>query len=170
MYLNYYYFKVSSIIIVYVSYLGSLVQFIYSGLTADDHNVKNAALFAIGQFSEHLQVSISHKLLFKKPNYYFDNLQVFFNHYSRKLLGSVRKYCRHCSNSLTTPSPLMDQTVPRSRGHFTLWRHFAKTWVSPSQLATNISPSGRNLLPYLPGLMDKLFVFLNGDFVSVTIT
>ena len=41
----------------YRGQLQALLEIAYRGLQDGDHSVRNASLFAIGQFSDHLQVS-----------------------------------------------------------------------------------------------------------------
>ena len=41
----------------YRGQLQALLEIAYRGLQDGDHTVRNASLFAIGQFSDHLQVS-----------------------------------------------------------------------------------------------------------------
>ena len=48
--------SLSLLFLVSFSHLRDLVQIIFTGLNSPHQMVKNAALFSLGQFSEHLQV------------------------------------------------------------------------------------------------------------------
>ena len=48
-------------------YLQGVLQCVCKGLSDPDQNVRNTALFAIGQFSEHLQVRYNRTLDWSNP-------------------------------------------------------------------------------------------------------
>lgn len=106
------------------NHLASLVQCVYWGMQDSNPIVRNAALFTLGQLSEHLQPDITQ--------------------FSSELLPALFQFLEQ---ALSTSG--CDKTS------------LTKTFYA---LETFCEHLGTQLLPYLPGLMEKLFIMLAGDF------
>lgn len=73
-------------------YLEAFLKCIYNGIRSPNVVVRNAAFFALGQFSEHLQVKQCKFLNLK--SFYF-----LISFYSPKLANMLRNYYQYFSNS-----------------------------------------------------------------------
>lgn len=105
-------------------YLEAFLKCIYNGIRNPNVVVRNAAFFALGQFSEHLQPDIS--------KFASELLPVFFEYLSQ-LYTEMEK-------TKTEPSGL------------------ERMFYALQSFCVNLDDG---LLPYLPTLMDRLFVALN---------
>ncbi|CAI7993545.1 Importin-4 [Geodia barretti] len=102
-------------------HLPALLQIVYKGVRDEEKVVRNASLFAIGQFSEHLQPQIAE--------------------YSGELLPVLFQFVDHALQS-----PLQEASA------------LTKIFYA---LETFCEQLGPKLVPYLPVLMEKLFVALS---------
>lgn len=105
-------------------YLQSFLQCICKGITEESPVVRNAALFALGQFSEHLQPEIS--------QYANELLPVLFQY--------LEQLCAQLQNQGKEP-----HSVDRM-------------FYALENFCENLD---KELLPYLPTLMERLFFALN---------
>lgn len=105
-------------------YLESFLQCICKGITEESPILRNAALFSLGQFSEHLQPEISQ--------------------YASQLLPVLFDYLSHMCIQLQN-----DGKEPPS---------VDRMFYAMENFCENLD---KELLPYLPTLMERLFFVLN---------
>ena len=146
-------------------YLRPLLDVIKTGITDADPVIRNAALFALGQFSEHLQPQISEYSEEVLP-ILFDYLQLLSNQlraggkepqHIDRVFYAVETFCENLEDSLVPHLPvlmerLFDALAPTNSVHL---RELALSAVSATATAAK-----ENLLPYFQRLIEGLKMYL----------
>ncbi|GJQ87137.1 hypothetical protein Trydic_g23982 [Trypoxylus dichotomus] len=150
-------------------YLEAFLKCIYNGIRNPNVVVRNAAFFALGQFSEHLQPEIS--------QYAAELLPVFFEYLSQlfiemaqnktepsgldRMFYALQSFCLNLDDGLLPYLPtLMDRLLvaldPNS------WSLQLKR-VALSTLDAVASAVKDKILPYFQKIIEILFVYINAD-------
>ncbi|KAI4469507.1 importin beta [Holotrichia oblita] len=152
-----------------IKYLEAFLKCIYNGIRNPNVVVRNAAFFALGQFSEHLQPEIS--------QYAAELLPVFFEYLSQlfiemaqnktepsgldRMFYALQSFCLNLDDGLLPYLPtLMDRLLvaldPNS------WSLQLKR-VALSTLDSVASAVKDKILPYFQKIIEILFVYINAD-------
>lgn len=146
-------------------YLRPLLDCIKTGITDPNPIIRNSALFALGQFSEHLQPEISQFSEEVLP-ILFDYLQMLSNQirnggrepqYIDRVFYAVETFCENLEEALVPHLPILmerlfDCMAPTNSVHL---RELALSAISATSNAAKSS-----LLPYFPQLIEGLKMYL----------
>lgn len=146
-------------------YLRPLLDCIKTGITDQNPVIRNSSLFALGQFSEHLQPEISQFSEEILP-ILFDYLQMLSNQirtggkepqHIDRVFYAVETFCENLEDALVPHLPILmerlfDCLVPTNSVHL---RELALSCVSATANAAK-----SNLLPYFPRLIEGLRMYL----------
>ena len=146
-------------------YLRPLLDVIKTGITDSNAVIRNSALFALGQFSEHLQPEISQFSEEVLP-ILFDYLQVLSNQirtvgtepkHIDRVFYAVETFCENLEDALVPHLPvlmerLFDCMAPTNSVHL---RELALSCISATSNAAK-----SNLLPFFPQLIEGLKMYL----------
>lgn len=146
-------------------YLRPLLDVIKTGITDSNAVIRNSALFALGQFSEHLQPEISQFSEEVLP-ILFDYLQVLSNQirsggtepkHIDRVFYAVETFCENLEDALVPHLPvlmerLFDCMAPTNSVHL---RELALSCISATSNAAKA-----NLLPFFPQLIEGLKMYL----------
>lgn len=146
-------------------YLRPLLDVIKTGITDANPVIRNSALFALGQFSEHLQPEISQFSEEILP-ILFEYLQVLSNQirsgakepqHIDRVFYAVETFCENLEGALVPHLPvlmerLFDCLAPTNTPHL---RELALSAISATSNASKSS-----LLPYFPQLIEALKMYL----------
>lgn len=146
-------------------YLRPLLDVIKTGITDQNPVIRNSALFALGQFSEHLQPEISQFSEEVLP-ILFEYLQLLSNQiragskepqHIDRVFYAVETFCENLEDALVPHLPLLmerlfDCMAPTNSVHL---RELALSAISATSNAAKSS-----LLPYFPQLIEGLKMYL----------
>jgi importin-4 len=146
-------------------YLRPLLDCIKTGITSENSTIRNSALFALGQFAEHLQPEISQYSEEVLP-ILFEYLQHLSNQINAggkepqhidRVFYAVETFCENLEDALVPHLPvlmqrLFDCLVPTRSVHL---RELALSSVSSVANATKT-----NMLPYFQQLIEMLKMYL----------
>ncbi|KAG5680978.1 hypothetical protein PVAND_010452 [Polypedilum vanderplanki] len=146
-------------------YLRPLLDCIKTGITDQNPVIRNSALFALGQFSEHLQPEISQFSEEVLP-ILFDYLQMLSNQirsgqkepqHIDRVFYAVETFCENLEDALVPHLPILmerlfDCMSPTNSVHL---RELALSCISATANAAK-----SNLLPYFPRLIEGLKMYL----------
>ena len=146
-------------------YLRPLLDVIKTGITDQNPIIRNSALFALGQFSEHLQPEISQFSEEVLP-ILFEYLQLLSNQiragskepqHIDRVFYAVETFCENLEEALVPHLPLLmerlfDCMAPSNSVHL---RELALSAISATSNAAKSS-----LLPYFPQLIEGLRMYL----------
>jgi importin-4 len=146
-------------------YLRPLLDVIKTGITDANPIIRNSALFALGQFSEHLQPEISQFSEEVLP-ILFDYLQLLSNQlrsggtepkHIDRVFYAVETFCENLEDALVPHLPMLmerlfDCMAPNNSVHL---RELALSCISATSTAAK-----SNLLPYFPQLIEGLKMYL----------
>lgn len=146
-------------------YLKPLLDVIKSGITDPNPMIRNAALFALGQFSEHLQPEIS--------QYAEEILPILFEFLQQlclqirsggkepphidRVFYALETFCENLEDQLTPHLPILMERLfealdSRNTVHL---RELSLTAIAATANAAKV-----NMLPYFPRLIDSLKMYL----------
>lgn len=146
-------------------YLRPLLDVIKTGITDANPIIRNSALFALGQFSEHLQPEISQYSEEVLP-ILFEYLQVLSNQirsggkepqHIDRVFYAVETFCENLEDSIVPHLPLLmerlfDCMAPSNTVHL---RELALSAIAATSTAAKES-----MLPYFPQLIEGLKMYL----------
>lgn len=146
-------------------YLRPLLDCIKTGITEGDPVIRNSALFALGQFSEHLQPEISQyseevlPILFKYLQMLSNQLRTTGKEpqHIDRVFYAVETFCENLEDALVPHLPLLmerlfDCMAPTNSVHL---RELALSAISATSNAAKAA-----LLPYFPQLIEGLKMYL----------
>ncbi|XP_017781860.1 PREDICTED: importin-4-like [Nicrophorus vespilloides] len=150
-------------------YLESFLKCIYNGIRNPTVVVRNAAFFALGQFSEHLQPEIS--------QYSAELLPVFFEHLTQvyssmgqnkpepngleRMFYALQSFCMHLDDGLLPFLPTLMDTLLVAL-HPNSWSLKLKR-LALSTLDSVACAVKDKILPYFDKLMEILTIYINAD-------
>lgn len=150
-------------------YLESFLKCVYNGIKSPSIVVRNAAFFALGQFSEHLQPQISEYAKEILP-VFFDYLTSLFAEMERtktepsgldRMFYALQSFCLHLDDSLLPYIPvLMDKLlVALDPG---CWSMQLKR-LALSTLDSVACAIKAHILPYFERIIQLLMVYINAE-------
>lgn len=146
-------------------YLRPLLDVIKTGITDANPIIRNSALFALGQFSEHLQPEISQFSEEVLP-ILFDYLQLLSNQiraggkepqHIDRVFYAVETFCENLEDALVPHLPILMERLFECMAP-TNSVHLRELALSAISATSNAAKS--NLLPYFPQLIEGLKMYL----------
>ncbi|ESN91050.1 hypothetical protein HELRODRAFT_104231 [Helobdella robusta] len=146
-----------------IRHMKKLLRSIYKGMLDEASEVRNSAMFALGEFSEYLQPDIS-KFSQELLPLLFDCLNKFSFSSSVKKKDIVRTYHameKFCENLGKEILPYLPQLMEFLLNSIANSQSFEIKEYSISAIAATASSAKEHLLPFLPRLLELLKTFLS---------
>jgi len=139
-----------------------LLQHVYRGMSDESSDVRNAAMFALGQFSEHLQPDIS-KYSSELLPLLFDCLSKTSHDPGQRPQDIVRVYYAtemFCENLGKDICPYVPQLMDFLLNAINKSPISSCTSLAISAVGATVNAAGDDILPYLPQILEALKQFL----------
>lgn len=151
------------------NHLTSLLQAVYNGVKDSERLVRNSALFAIGQFSEHLQPDVSrfHGELFPLLLQFLDNAIASFTTQSSqksgitKIFYALETFCEHLGPGL---APYLPSLMEKLFTAITTTNSIRLQELVCSAFGATASACHTLLSPYFERLVQVIFQFVKMPF------
>lgn len=171
-------------------YLESFLKCIYNGIRSPNVVVRNAAFFALGQFSEHLQVILpfffdadivnkQNKLQPEISNYASELLPVFFEFISRlyaemeqnksepngldRMFYALETFCINLDEALLPYLPTLMERILYALDPQSPLQSFQLKRVALRTLDAVICAVENNMLPYFQKIIELLYLYINSN-------
>ncbi|KAE8750906.1 hypothetical protein FOCC_FOCC002334 [Frankliniella occidentalis] len=151
-------------------YLKQFLTCVCEGITSDASVVRNAALFALGQFSEHLQPEISdfHQELLPLLFQYLQQLCAKINQQGDnkeptgidRMFYALEMFCENLGDRLVPYLPVLMESLfvslsPNNSVHL--------RELAISAIGATANAAGEEMVPYFPKIMESLRIYLTEE-------